>query len=409
MENCTVYSHYPSFDRIESILRESFPKADIKVSDEGDMRRKDERSKLITVTQKAGLFSAKKTLSVNYREREVPSYTLDGAACALTTNLRGMYNFIGSIPTTHDKAKQLLLQKVSTLNCEFACIAEPGFTDEFTAAVQRIAREQEAIIFAQPGKTFSRSAAQHFLNADFQVILDVKGFSEADAVDVKIDARYFDSQETASSAQQARKEASEALLTQHGVAINKHLPVTPDAENVALQEPAVLLERAYALTLIAAKGEGVEQPRLDRVKADFRIDALSPYEVLVYAKATLDDREKAYASWRYESLNTILWALGLLESLPYPSAICDVSHIVGMMLQNSREALAARVNVRTADEILQELDKTYRMHWACVNARIKGQPVGGNLQPGVVYERHYALNWITQYGGQSWDDVTTNT
>ncbi len=260
MENCTVYSHYPSFDRIESILRESFPKADIKVSDEGDMRRKDERSKLITVTQKAGLFSAKKTLSVSYREREVPSYTLDGAACALTTNLRGMYNFIGSIPTTHDKAKQLLLQKVSTLNCEFACIAEPGFTDEFTAAVQRIAREQEAIIFAQPGKTFSRSTAQHFLNADFQVILDVKGFSEADAVDVKIDARYFDSQETASSAQQARKEASEALLTQHGVAINKHLPVTPDAENVALQEPAVLLERAYALTLIAAKGEGVEQP-----------------------------------------------------------------------------------------------------------------------------------------------------
>ncbi len=119
--------------------------------------------------------------------------------------------------------------------------------------------------------------------------------------------------------------------------------------------------------------------------------------------------KKAYASWRYESLNTILWALGLLESLPYPSAICDVSHIVGMMLQNSHEALAARVNVRTADEILQELDKTYRMHWACVNARIKGQPVGGNLQPGVVYERHYALNWITQYGGQSWDDVTTNT
>jgi len=409
MENCTVYSHYPSFERIERILRESFPKADIKVSEEGDMRRQEERSTLISVTQKAGLFSGKKTLTVNYRERENPSYTLDGTACALTTNLRGMYNFIGSIPTGHDKVKQLLLQKVSTLNCEFACIAEPGFTDEFKAAVQRIAREQDAIIFAQPGKTFSRSAAQHFLNADFQVILDVKGFSEVDTVDVKIDAKYFDSQESATSVQQVRKEASEALLLQHGVAINKNLPTTPDAADVTLQDKAAMLERAYALTLIAAKGEGVEQPRLDRVKADFRIEGLSPYEVLVFGKTTLEDREKAYASWRYESLNTILWALGLLDTLPYPSAICDVSNIVGMMLQNSREALAAKAYVRGADEILQELDKTYRMHWACVDARIKGQAVGGDLQPGVVYERHYALNWITQYGGQSWDNVSTNT
>ncbi len=49
------------------------------------------------------------------------------------------------------------------------------------------------------------------------------------------------------------------------------------------------------------------------------------------------------------------------------------------------------------------------MHWACVNARVKGEAVSGNLNSSIVYERHYALNWLTNYGGQEWDEVETNT
>jgi uncharacterized protein DUF4272 len=33
----------------------------------------------------------------------------------------------------------------------------------------------------------------------------------------------------------------------------------------------------------------------------------------------------------------------------------------------------------------------------------------GNLDSGVVYERHYALNWLIGYMGREWDDVTTDT
>jgi hypothetical protein len=49
------------------------------------------------------------------------------------------------------------------------------------------------------------------------------------------------------------------------------------------------------------------------------------------------------------------------------------------------------------------------MHWACVDARIKGQEVAGGIHPGIVYERHYCLNWLTRYQDQEWDDVQTNT
>jgi hypothetical protein len=31
------------------------------------------------------------------------------------------------------------------------------------------------------------------------------------------------------------------------------------------------------------------------------------------------------------------------------------------------------------------------------------------LHPSIVYERHYALNWLIQYLDQDWDNVQTNT
>ena len=36
------------------------------------------------------------------------------------------------------------------------------------------------------------------------------------------------------------------------------------------------------------------------------------------------------------------------------------------------------------------------------------EPAAG-LEPGVVYERHYALNWLTKYGDVGWDNVPTDT
>ena len=98
-----------------------------------------------------------------------------------------------------------------------------------------------------------------------------------------------------------------------------------------------------------------------------------------------------------------------MDELKYPSDICDVQGVVGAIFQPSREEFKNAIKIKNVAEILDELDKTYRMNWACVDARITGQPVGGNINPSVIYERHYALNWLTNYMGQEWDGVQTNT
>jgi hypothetical protein len=40
---------------------------------------------------------------------------------------------------------------------------------------------------------------------------------------------------------------------------------------------------------------------------------------------------------------------------------------------------------------------------------MKQQSPPAGLHPGVLYERHYALNWLIGYCDQEWDEVTTDT
>ena len=60
--------------------------------------------------------------------------------------------------------------------------------------------------------------------------------------------------------------------------------------------------------------------------------------------------------------------------------------------------------------MLDQADLIYRLHWCVVDARLRNQPEPpADLQPGVVYERHYALNWLRGYHNADWDDVSTDT
>ena len=53
-------------------------------------------------------------------------------------------------------------------------------------------------------------------------------------------------------------------------------------------------------------------------------------------------------------------------------------------------------------------DLLYRMHWATRQAGLDGKETPANLSDSIIYERHYAINWITYYE-ENWDDVTTDT
>jgi hypothetical protein len=98
-----------------------------------------------------------------------------------------------------------------------------------------------------------------------------------------------------------------------------------------------------------------------------------------------------------------------VECLDYPSSICDVPRAVEILTCASIEQFIKKAELRPLSEILDEADLIYRYSWAVVDARVNGQPPPANLNQGVVYERHYALNWLIGYMDQDWDEVTTDT
>lgn len=77
-------------------------------------------------------------------------------------------------------------------------------------------------------------------------------------------------------------------------------------------------------------------------------------------------------------------------------------------METQPDEFIAQSRLRDIAEVLDELDLIYRYDWAVVDAQCRHQGAPAGLNPGVVYERHYALNWLVGYLDQNWDDITTD-
>ncbi|WP_447727646.1 DUF4272 domain-containing protein [Sphingomonas koreensis] len=205
-----------------------------------------------------------------------------------------------------------------------------------------------------------------------------------------------------------RKATTEALLQAEGVRFNPHLPAIESESEIELRDAGAIAARLRCLIVVAAKGGGVDQETVDGFIADHGLhDTLTPEESAFVADPSPSDHDRVQFSWRYEAAWVLFWALGWGDrTLGLPNDTCDVDLIV----ETVREApdLESRTP-RTASEVLDEADLIYRCHWAVRQADLDDTETPGSFVPGVVMERHHALNWLTGYGSDEWDEVPTDT
>ena len=135
--------------------------------------------------------------------------------------------------------------------------------------------------------------------------------------------------------------------------------------------------------------------------------ALTPKERDFMSAESPSKQEVVNHVWRYEALTVLAWSVRVLPDLPFPKNICDVPALAKAMFERVAQPFVA--DLRTPAEILDALDLHYRLHWAPTDARMRGQPPPNGVEPGVVAERHYGLNWLTRFQGADWDDVDTPT
>jgi hypothetical protein len=168
-----------------------------------------------------------------------------------------------------------------------------------------------------------------------------------------------------------------------------------------------VINRALALMVVAAKavaGNDVARILMDRFGAKA---FLSPGELEFMADPNPEHGARAHFSWRYECLNVLLWSLGIVEQLAPPTGICDVDFIDRTMLDLEAHGLRKGALLRSVTEIEAIQDRIYNEHWAVRDAQIFDKPIPDGMNPEVVYERHYAINWLA--GDEDWDAVSTDT
>ncbi|MCL2235889.1 MAG: DUF4272 domain-containing protein [Defluviitaleaceae bacterium] len=216
-----------------------------------------------------------------------------------------------------------------------------------------------------------------------------------------------------------RKQGSVDFLRSKGIPVFEHLPAIEENHEVTLRNVTEVACRAIALCIVAVRGECVGAGDMtpkeigdlqNMITARFNADGFfTPKEMVFLLDDTKDTHSAIQFSWQYECLNVMLWALNFVDELTFPDDICDVSAVVRIIQSHETfgDFLAAS-SLRNKEEILDQADLIYRYNWACVDARINNRAMT-TINPGVVAERHRALNWLIHYCEQPWDEVTTDT
>lgn len=404
MHQCTLYSHHLDFDKVVNSVKHQLPKATVTVQDDGGPR------KSISAKTSGGWFSKGQSLTINWRQRLTPSYNLENTEGPLVQNLRRMVGFVQSIPAENELVAQKFQSRIATVNSEISFHAETGFSHEFKAILRDIARELDAFIFAQPNDFFNRSGGQHFVDKEFNLILDTEGNTDLEDLSVTIHSTYLDEEPgKATDAQRARRGRAITQLSKRGIPTNSHLPLIEDEAVANIRTQHEVIDRIYGLFIVTGLADSAPAENLAKEMADKRINSLTPFETRLLKSGKLSQRQIIDATWRWESLYLLLWAIGRYDELPFPDHVQDSERTGHILFHESRDRFESKAKLRPTAEILDALDFIYQLHWAIVNARVTGGAIPKGVDASVVMERHYSLNWLTHYGGADWDDVTTDT
>ncbi|MGL4236850.1 DUF4272 domain-containing protein [Tabrizicola sp.] len=209
---------------------------------------------------------------------------------------------------------------------------------------------------------------------------------------------------------EARKARSIAVLEAEGVPYITHLPVIETEATSLRRSDEDVIHRTIALAIVAVKGETGDHALGQALIGQFAAEGyFTPDEQAFMDDPAPDEHTRLQFSWRYEGVHVMLWALGIYPDLGRPDQITDVPLLADTLRDLGPDGLRAKARLRPQAELLDAADLIYRLNWAVVQARLDGTAPPAALDPGVVFERHYALNWLIGYLGQAWDDISTDT
>ena len=208
-----------------------------------------------------------------------------------------------------------------------------------------------------------------------------------------------------------RKAGSEAILEKQGLPINPSLPLIGLDEQVMPRNVEQISYRALCLLPVAGRGCGLEpESEAAMIERHDLHKHFTPAERAYIKDPSPADQTRVQFCWRFEAAWILLWALGYIEEgLSPPKEVCDVQRAYELAFDRPGEQFVKDAKPVPFAEVLDQADLAYRYHWAVRQLWMAGEGPPEQVNTSIVYERHYALNWLVEGGGPEWDDVDTDT
>jgi hypothetical protein len=209
-----------------------------------------------------------------------------------------------------------------------------------------------------------------------------------------------------------RKAKTEALLIKKGIPYLSWLPCIESEEETELRTAEEIgIRMVCLLCVVGVAYHPTDSSCKDYLKRQGLWKHLTRDELTFLMNPNPDRQTCKEFTWRIEAMFVLMWAAGLYKRLPFP-----VRQVVNQKLINKFPSFNKSpwpfihwLTLRPKSQIMDKSDLIYRLHWATRQAEIEGVEPPGGLDPEVVYEWHYAINWITKYDDAAWDCVPTDT
>ncbi|QKG52883.1 DUF4272 domain-containing protein [Hymenobacter sp. BRD67] len=204
------------------------------------------------------------------------------------------------------------------------------------------------------------------------------------------------------------KADNEALIKQQGYRINDWLPIPNGSAQRKIQE---IKGRMGVMTALLNIAFGAPTHIIRKwIDANGLGSHLSNSESALLSKknSELTDSEVNSLEWYLEALWSFMWLTGVIESLNPTEYVGDNMASLLPSLKNgeSNEKLERLEAARPVSTAYKMLDYYYRLHWFCVDERLKGGEA--KLNEGVVYQRRKSLEWACDPTAD-WDEVEMGT
>lgn len=205
------------------------------------------------------------------------------------------------------------------------------------------------------------------------------------------------------------KHKSEEEIKKFGVSINSNLPIV-DYQGVRSSDEIIKRVTIMAgMVYIAHHAptsnikDWIQKQDLYQFVTDFEKDVLEKNEKKITSKEILK------LKWYVESLWALVWVLGINNNIEVDKPVGDnlIQMVPDVKKKQDYSTLQSKILMRNEKEIYEQADLYYRLHWHCVDTRLKGLEQS-KFDERTITERRIALDWVVTPDSE-WNEVDLNT